>query len=1012
MAFAATVSARLTACSTALLLTGLSFPSLGDEAVESFTEKSLSAQGARLSHQKQTGQIGFISSARGSSLVIPGVDKRQIAAVAARNAMNSYGKLFGLRNASGELQQRTLKADNSGRTSVRYQQSYNGIPVIGGELYVNLAKGNSLLSINGEVSPKLALSTKPAINSQQAIGTALTAVAKWYQISTAELTVTTPTLSIYDPQLLSPDSSPATLVWQMEVSSTAQKPIREMVLVDAQRGHIGLHFNRIDGVRNRETYSAMETFALPGIKVCNESDTDCIAAVIFNNPNAVKAHLHTRDTYDFYSRMHGRDSIDDAGMALISTVNWYYNLDPSSCPNAFWTGSQMVYCTGMVADDIVAHEITHGVTDHTSKLYPYYQSGAISESFSDIWGEFVDLSNGNGSDHSLLRWLIGEDALALNDAIRSMKDPTIYGDPDKMSSPYYRTNSADSGGIHHNSGVNNKAAYLMTDGGNFNGITVSGIGIDKTAKIYYEVQTRMLTSGSNYLDLYNALYQGCQNLIGSSGITINDCIQVRMATDAVEMDQEPTTGFNSQATSCPANQAVATTLFSDDFENGFNQWNLNNAGMGVDWVGLHASQGIIYTTSGVEALNGIGAPIPTDQRAEFSITLPNEATYLHFKHSTDFEFGAGKAYDAGVVEYSTDNGTSWNDAAPLFEAGHIYNGTVENGILNILAGRSAFTGNSHGYVSTRLNLTTLAGQTVRFRWRVGTDDNGLSPGWLLDDVSVHTCAPVSTFDFTNANYTIDENSGTATITVSRSGANTGVVSVDYGISGRTAVAGSDFTDTSGTLTWADGDSADKTFSVAINDDGEFENDEIVELYLYKPSNGAIVGQQFNSTLTIKNDDPAPTLSFSYPLFTVVENEPSTSIYVSRGTNNVGAISVNYSISAGSATVDSDYVNVVSGTLNWADGDGADKSFIIPLLDDTLYEGTETVRLTLSSPVGAILESPAEATLNITDDELPPRSGGGGGGSLSLPFLLLLLLLPAIHAMMAARQNVGPKSTNT
>ena len=79
--------------------------------------------------------------------------------------------------------------------------------------------------------------------------------------------------------------------------------------------------------------------------------------------------------------------------------------------------------------------------------------------------------------------------------------------------------ATDSGGVHTNSGINNKAAYLMVDGGSFNGKTVTAIGADKTLAIYYEVQTNLLTSGADYADLYNALYQGCLNLVGgSSGI--------------------------------------------------------------------------------------------------------------------------------------------------------------------------------------------------------------------------------------------------------------------------------------------------------------------------------------------------------------------------------------------------------------------------------------------------------------------------------------------------------------
>ncbi|WP_343424179.1 hypothetical protein [Candidatus Amarolinea dominans] len=101
--------------------------------------------------------------------------------------------------------------------------------------------------------------------------------------------------------------------------------------------------------------------------------------------HAVAAHRYAGDTYNFYFNNHNRDSMDGAGMTLKSTVHYR-----SGYQNAFWNGSQMVYGDGYgfpLADDVVAHELTHGVTEHESDLFYYYQSGAINESFSDLWGE-------------------------------------------------------------------------------------------------------------------------------------------------------------------------------------------------------------------------------------------------------------------------------------------------------------------------------------------------------------------------------------------------------------------------------------------------------------------------------------------------------------------------------------------------------------------------------------------------------------------------------------------------
>ncbi len=93
--------------------------------------------------------------------------------------------------------------------------------------------------------------------------------------------------------------------------------------------------------------------------------------------------------------------------------------------------------------------------------------------------------------------------------------------------------------MHTNSGVNNKAAYLLVNGGTFNGRTIGALGLSKVLTIYYEAQTNLLTSGSDYLDLDNALYQACLNRKNTNGITFLDCKQVRNATLAVKMNKPP-----------------------------------------------------------------------------------------------------------------------------------------------------------------------------------------------------------------------------------------------------------------------------------------------------------------------------------------------------------------------------------------------------------------------------------------------------------------------------------------
>jgi hypothetical protein len=435
---------------------------------------------------------------------------------------------------------------------------------------------------------------------------------------------------------------------------------------------------------------------------------------------------------------HGRDSIDGLGMPLISTINFDdAPFDGFPYQNAFWSGTQMVYGPGFAsADDVVAHELTHGVTNYESNLFYFWQSGAISESFSDVWGEFMDLTNGMGTDTDATRWQIGED-LSIG-AIRNMRDPTIYSDPDKMTSPFYYTADGDNGGVHINSGVNNKAAYLMVDGGTFNGQTITGLGITKVAKIYYYAQSNLLTSGSDYADLYYALQASCAAQIGTAGITSADCLEVLSAVNAVEMNLQPVEGYNPDTAACDQVGEYPVNSFFDDLEAGSANW-LSGAISGTDrW-----SYNSIYSPnahSGQHFLYADDYPATaTDSYISMitSVTVPPNGKLL-FHHAYALETG----YDGGMLEYSTNGGSSWTDAGLLMD-GNGYNATLASFSGNPLGGRDAFTGNSHGYISTRLNLSSLAGQNVKFRFRMGLDIGTYALGWWLDDVQMYECRPVT-----------------------------------------------------------------------------------------------------------------------------------------------------------------------------------------------------------------------------------------------------------------------------
>lgn len=673
------------------------------------------------------GQVLQLDTARGESLH--------------QSVAKQFAPHFGINNPVRDLKvtKQIIRQDSG--THIRYQQQYNGVPVIAAELVANVTATNQLMSMSGETAPALSVNTTPTVSAQQAIDTALAAVAKWHKLDMAELNVSAPVLSIYKSDLISPNNLPPSLVWQLEVTPKQLKPLREYMLIDAQRGFITLHINKVDTVRNRVTYTANNGKVLPGTQLCSESDTDC------GDSDATAAHAYAGDTYDFYFNTHGRDSYNDLGATITSSVHYGSNFK-----NAAWNGTQMVYGDGFSqADDVVAHEITHAVTEKTSNLFYYYQSGAISESFSDLWGEFVDQTNGAGTDTPAVKWLMGEDLPGIG-AVRNMSNPPAFGQPDKMTSANYFIGTEDNGGVHYNSGINNKAVYLMVDGNSFNGQNITGIGINKTATIYYATQLS-LTSGSDYLDLYNALNTACTGLVGGTeGITTADCTQVTAALDAVEMNQQPVDGYNIEASICPAGSTVSTTVFSDDFETGLASWSrthditLANSDW-VDWFAVYGGTAGPYAASGTKSMFGENINLVADQYASISVNVPStDIPYLYFKQAFQFEavFDADSNnnfyYDGGRLEISTDGGSSWTDASTYIADGRGYSGIISSNYGNPLAGNKAFVGSSNGYGSTRVNLVDFAGQTIQIRWRVATDSSLGELGWFLDDVQVYACA--------------------------------------------------------------------------------------------------------------------------------------------------------------------------------------------------------------------------------------------------------------------------------
>jgi hypothetical protein len=222
--------------------------------------------------------------------------------------------------------------------------------------------------------------------------------------------------------------------------------------------------------------------------------------------------------------------------------------------------------------------------------------------------------------------------------------------------------------------------------------------------------------------------------------------------------------------------------------------------------------------------------------------------------------------------------------------------------------------------------------------------------------------------FSMATYSVDESAGSAMIAVRRTGGSNGAVSVQCNTANGTATAPADYTATMATLSWADGDVADKICTIPIVDDSNDESDETIALSLTSPTGGAVLGTPSSATLTIVDDDAHGSLSFSMATYQVGEADGTASVAVQRTGGSDGTVSVQCNTANGTAVAPGDYTATMA-VLTWTNGDSANKICTIPIVDDSVDELDETVMLSLSNFTGSAgMGSQTTATLTILDND--------------------------------------------
>ncbi len=366
------------------------------------------------------------------------------------------------------------------------------------------------------------------------------------------------------------------------------------------------------------------------------------------------------------------------------------------------------------------------------------------------------------------------------------------------------------------------------------------------------------------------------------------------------------------------------------------------------------------------------APIATETGTLFAIgsdyslhqfggvALPSPLRFAAATYSSDETAGSvvltvrrqAPADDSVTVDYATEDGSataaggdySSRSGTLSWPAGDLTDRTISVPVAN----DSAPEGNE----TFAVRLSNPGGNAVIKAPAVATVT-------IVDD-------DVSYLQLSAAQFSVNEPSGPATLTVTRTGPTYAAVTVDYSTSGGTATSPADFTSTSGSLSWAIGDSSSRTITVPIVDDLLDELTETFTVTLSGASFGAALGAPTTATVSIL-DNEHRGVAFSSPSFTVGEAAGSIAVSVLRNGNPDGACSVDFQFTGGTATSGTDYVGY-PGTLYWAAGDLQPKSFAIQVYEDSLAEDHETVNLTLSNPSGAVLDAPITTVVRIIDND--------------------------------------------
>jgi vibriolysin len=441
----------------------------------------------------------FIQGQLGQAPQVSGMRARE-ESESVREALESITPVFRLSRQELLFQRATV--DAQGHRHLRFQQTHNGLKVVGGELRLHVDAEGMIYAANGsarggaKVSAQAKLAPEAALKAAEAGSTALRATAEG-----------APSLVYLRPE----GTDELRLSWEVRVKGERDgMPADDLLYVDAERGGVLALHPQHHTVINRRVYSANNGTTTPGTLKRSEGQAAMGDAHVDMNYDQLGA------TYNCYQTLFGRDSYDNAGAALVSTVHYSTNY-----VNAYWDGTQMVYGDGNGVDsielgkdlDVTVHELTHAVTDTESDLIYSGESGGLNESMSDIFAGVCESWTRNwATDADVFK--IGEDIWTprtAGDALRYMDDPALDG----VSLDFYG-DYASGVDVHYSSGISNLVFAMLSKGGTHprgkTSVSVAAIGPEKAGRIFYKANTDLFTASTTFEQAKTYTVQAAQAL--------------------------------------------------------------------------------------------------------------------------------------------------------------------------------------------------------------------------------------------------------------------------------------------------------------------------------------------------------------------------------------------------------------------------------------------------------------------------------------------------------------------